>query len=69
MEILAVVLSLSGVFLAGVNAAIFAIIKFNDLKHMQESLQRIEKKQTDMEEKLDSVAERVSKVEGRIEKK
>jgi hypothetical protein len=66
MEMIAIIASFSGVFLAGANVAIFCVIKFNDLKHMQDALDRIEKNQTTMWEKLDKTTERVAKVEGRL---
>ena len=68
-EIIVVVASLSGLFIAGANAAFWAITKFNDMSHIQKSLDRIEKNQTMMWEKVDQTAERVSKLEGRIEQK
>ena len=67
MEIISLIASLSGLFIAGANVMIFCIIKFNDLKHMQESLTRIERNQTMLWEKLDKTTERLSCVEGKIE--
>jgi len=34
---------LLSLFIAGANCAIFAVIKFNDLKHIDEAVKRIEK--------------------------
>jgi hypothetical protein len=66
METIALIASLGGLFLAGANVMVFCVIKFNDLKHMQEALDRIEKNQTMIWEKLDKTTERVAKVEGRL---
>jgi len=52
-------------FLAGANAAIFVIIKFNDLKHQDDALKRIEKTLDIMDKKLDGSAERIATIEGK----
>jgi hypothetical protein len=52
-------------FLAGANAAIFIIIKFNDLKHQEDSLKRIETALNVMDKKLDSSMERIATIEGK----
>ena len=65
MDMLAIVASCGSLILAGANAMIFIIVKFNDLKHQEEALKRIEDKLTAMDSKGDKTAERVSKIEGK----
>jgi len=65
MDVLALVASLSALFLAGANVAVFCIIKFNDLKHQEEALVRIEKTLGEVWTKVDGTAERVAKIEGK----
>jgi hypothetical protein len=64
-EIVAIIASLGGLFLAGANVAIFCIVKFNDLKHQEDALKRIEQSLGAMDKKLDNNAERISKIEGK----
>jgi hypothetical protein len=64
-EIIPIVASLSGLFIAGANAAFWAITKFNDMSHIQKSLDRIEKLQIESDKKLDLNAERIAKIEGK----
>ena len=65
MQGIAIVSGLTGLFVAGATCAFQVIIKFNDLKHQEASLVRIESKLTIMDSKLDKNAERLSKVEGK----
>ena len=65
MEMLNALASFGGLFLAGANVAIFCIVKFNDLKHQEEALHRIEKSLENMDKKLDGTAERIAKIEGK----
>lgn len=65
MELIAIISSLGALFIAGANLMIFMIIKFNDLKHLEESVKRIEKTCSEIWNKVDSTAERVSKIEGK----
>jgi len=65
MELIATIASLSGLFIAGANCAIFVIIKFNDLRHQEESLKRIESYLGEMDKKLDKTSERIAKIEGK----
>jgi len=67
MQLITIIASLTGFVLAGANAMIFCIVKFNDLKHQEESLRRIENKLADMDLKLDKNAERISRVEGKCQ--
>ena len=64
MEYISMLLSAGSLFLAGANVAVFCIVKFNDLKHQEESLKRIEAKLDGIDKKVDGTAERVSKIEG-----
>jgi len=65
METISIIASLGGLFLAGANVAIFCVVKFNDLKHQEESLARIEKGQLEMDKKVDKIGERISTIEGK----
>jgi uncharacterized protein YpiB (UPF0302 family) len=65
MELISIIASLSGLFIAGANCAIFIIIKFNDMKHQEEALKRIEKNQEGMDKKLDKFGERIATIEGK----
>jgi hypothetical protein len=65
MEIISIIASLGGLFLAGANVAVFCIVKFNDLKHQEESLIRIEKGLSEMDKKVDKIGERIATIEGK----
>ena len=65
MEMLAIVASCGSLILAGANAMIFCIVKFNDLKHQEESLKRIETCLGAMDAKLDKNSEKIAKIEGK----
>lgn len=65
MEIISIVASLGGLILAGANVMIFCVVKFNDLRHQEESLKRIEKNQEGMDKKLDKFGERIASIEGK----
>ena len=52
--------------LAGFNAAIFILIKFNDLAHLSKGVEDLKSSIKDIDNKLDLVAERVAKIEGRL---
>lgn len=64
MELSSALASYGALFLAGVQAAMFIIIKFNDLKHQETTLTRIEKSLENMDKKLDGTVERIAKIEG-----
>jgi len=58
--------------LAGFNAAIFIVIKFNDLKHLEASVKGLvdtlkdtNKEIKETNDKLDNNAERIAKIEGK----
>lgn len=67
IELLRWIPSLIGLFLAGANCAIFAIIKFNDIRHIGDDIKEIKNGQLRTDEKLDGLSERVSKIEGRLQ--
>jgi len=52
--------------LAGFNAAMFLVIKINDMKHLEDANKRIEKKLEEMDDKLDSQGERIACLEGKL---
>ena len=64
MEFIKRIPSLIGLFLAGFNAAIFIVIKFNDLKHLESSISEIKSMIRDYGKKLDNNVERIAKIEG-----
>jgi hypothetical protein len=65
MELISIVASLGGLFLAGANVAIFCVVKFNDLAHLQKSQEEIKNTLSTMDKKLDNNAERLAKLEGK----
>lgn len=50
--------------IVGFNAAMFLIIKFNDMKHMDIKLDSVVNTLKEMDRKLDRNSERVAKIEG-----
>jgi hypothetical protein len=65
MELISTIASFGGLFLAGANVMIFCIVKFNDLKHQEDALKRIEAGLGEIDKKLDNNAERIAKIEGK----
>jgi len=65
MEFIKWIPSLIGLFIAGFNAAIFCIVKFNDMKHLEKSLQNLTDVLKKVDEKLDKNSERIAKIEGK----
>ena len=65
MDILSVVASLGGLFLAGANIMIFCVVKFNDLKHLDEAVKRIEENQNELLKIAGVNGERIAKIEGK----
>jgi hypothetical protein len=61
---IALLSALIGLFIAGFNAAIFVVWKFNDLVHLGKSLEEMKKTLGEISCKVDDSAERISKVEG-----
>jgi len=49
----------------GFNVAMFIVIKFNDMKHIEAAVARIEKSVADMEKILCKTGERVATIEGK----
>jgi hypothetical protein len=56
---------LISLFLAGANCAIFAVIKFNDMKHIDEAVKRIEKAVSKQAEELMEQGKLIAKIEGK----
>lgn len=65
MDTLAMIASLGALFLAGANVAIFCVVKFNDLHHLQLAQAEIKSTLDRIDKKLDNTAERISKIEGK----
>ena len=65
METIALIASLSGLFIAGANLMIFCIIKFNDLSHISKDMLEIKKTLGDIWVKLNDTTERIAKLEGK----
>ena len=65
MEIISIIFSSLGLLCTGASAAFFVVVKFNDLKHQEEALKRIETNLGSIDAKLDINAERISKIEGK----
>jgi len=65
MELISMLASFGGLFLAGANVAIFCVVKFNDLAHLQKSKEEIKAALLSIDKKLDNTAERLSKQEGK----
>lgn len=49
----------------GFNAALFVVIKFNDMHHLQLRFDELMKKVEEIDSKLDLNAERIASIEGR----
>ena len=49
----------------GFNAAMFIVLKFNDMKHMEKKLDEIASNVKSIDAKQDSNAERIAKIEGK----
>lgn len=65
IELLRWIPSLIGLFIAGFNAAIFCIVKFNDLRHLEGSVKELTTILKETNNKLDGTAERIAKIEGK----
>jgi len=65
IEFLKWIPSLISLFLAGANCAIFCIIKFNDLRHLEASVKELTTILKETNEKLDGTAERIATIEGK----
>jgi len=65
MELITMLASFGGLFLAGANVAIFCVVKFNDLSHLQKSQDEIKATLLSIDRKLDNTSERLSKQEGK----
>jgi hypothetical protein len=66
MNLLVLIPTAISLLLAGFNAAIFIVVKFNDLRHQEISLKRIEEKIDKMDLKMDNQGERIACLEGKL---
>jgi hypothetical protein len=51
--------------IVGFNAAMFIVIKFNDMSHIDKRLQELIKRFDDVDKKLDKTSERLALTEGK----
>jgi hypothetical protein len=65
MDILSIVATCSSLFVTGFTAAMFIVIKFNDLKHLGEDVRELTTIVKDSIGKQEKLAERVACIEGR----
>jgi len=65
MDTFSLITSLSGLFIAGVNCAIFIIIKFNDMAHLTKDVKELTDVVKESIVKQEKLAERISTIEGR----
>lgn len=66
MEMISIIASMAGLIIAGLNAGIFIVIKFNDLRHLEDKVDKIVETTEKIDCKVDSHAERIAKIEGRL---
>ena len=65
MEVNASLVSvLISLFVTGFSAAMFCVIKFNDIFHLGKSIDEMKKTLGEISCKVDNSAERISKIEG-----
>ena len=55
-------------FVLGFNVAMFVVIKFNDMHHLQLRFDDLIKKIDGIDKKLDIHSERIAKIEGKLSK-
>jgi hypothetical protein len=65
LELMRWIPSLIGLFIAGFNAAIFMIIKFNDLRHLENSVKELVATLKETNKTLMNNGERLATLEGR----
>jgi len=65
VELLKWIPVLISVFITGANCMIFIVIKFNDLKHLEESVKGLTETLKDTNSKLIGTSERIAKIEGK----
>lgn len=53
------------VFITGFNAALFCVVKFNDLAHLAKDVTEIKNSIKEIEKSMVSAIERVAKIEGK----
>jgi len=65
MDTISIIASLSGLFIAGANCAIFVIIKFNDMRHIADDIKEIKNSIDCIDKKLYKDAEKIATIEGK----
>jgi len=65
MEIISIIASLTGLFIAGANCAIFMVIKFNDMRHLSDDIKEIKESLSCIDKKLYTNAEKIGMIEGK----
>ena len=64
MEPLQTIFSGATLMIAGFNAAIWVVVKFNDMAHIEKSLKEQKDTLLRVESKIDTHGERIAKIEG-----
>ena len=64
MDYLTVIFSASALIIAGFNAAIWCVVKFNDMIHIQKSQDEMKATLIRIEDKVDKSIERIAMQEG-----
>jgi hypothetical protein len=65
MEILSIIASLTGLFIAGANCAIFIVIKFNDMKHLADDIKEIKNSIACIDKKMYVNAQEIAELQGK----
>jgi hypothetical protein len=68
MDVLGIIVLCIGLLTTGFNAAMFIVVKFNDLHHLTKSVEEIKGLICNLDTKIDSLGERVSRLEGKLDK-
>ena len=64
-EIITLIKEWMPLIILGFNVAIFIVIKFNDMKHIEKSVEEIKKSISDLVDINAAQGERISKIEGK----
>ena len=65
MDTFTIITSCGALFLAGANATIWIIVKFNDLHHLEITQGEIKESLKEISKTMLSTSERISKIEGK----
>ena len=52
--------------ITGFNAAMFCVVKFNDFKHLEKSVEEIKSCLCKVDDKVDKLSEKVALIEGKL---